>query len=225
MNEAPLRARWERAFRQAGIASGPNGTSTAAVGFAFSTYANPDGTRVFPSQEVVAKGLGVSPRTVSRGLTRLVRDGWLSVVHERKPPFRMITHYRLAIPAEWVNTTPETSNQTTESPPLDEDGASTRQERPLTKTETMSGTPSRGTWTDNQDNSEVTAPAIEPPTAVNRYGPVVAERPAYSPGDDEQPWETTALNDLEQAHRRNLKLGEQQAEYLRQRRPHLFPSA
>lgn len=213
MGEASLRSRWERAFSRAKIAEGQYGISTVAVGFAFAVYANPDGTRVFPSQETVAKGLGVGPRTVSRAVARLLAEGWLTVVVERKPPFRMVTQYRLSIPPEWVDVTPETANLTDEAPADDTGGTSTRQESPLTKTETMPGTPPGvpEQITTTLRESRPQEQGGKPP-------------PAYSPGPGEPVWETGQLNELETAFRRGGRLGEQQAQYLRQRRPHLFAS-
>ncbi len=139
--ETPYRFLWERAFRSARVAEGSNGTSTLAVGFAFATWANPDGSDVYPSYERVAEGLGVSPRTVSRAAHRLVAEGWLAVVRERQPPYNMVTRYRLNIPPPWrIDPTAEAQQETKANSQPVAPVASTRQHGPQTGTSTRPGT-------------------------------------------------------------------------------------
>lgn len=130
---ASLRSQWERAFRSAHVASGKHGAITVAVGFTFATYANPDGSNVYPSYEKIAAGLGVSSRTVSRAANRLTAEQWLCVVRKREPPYRMVTHYRLNIPPQWLaEATAESEQESAASPQGDSPDTSTRQQCPVT---------------------------------------------------------------------------------------------
>jgi len=96
-----FRSAWEKAFRQARIGEGKRGSLTIAVGFTLATYANPDGSNVYPALSTVADGLGVNRSGVSGAVKRLVVEGWLVVARERDPAKGWnVTHYRLGIPAE-----------------------------------------------------------------------------------------------------------------------------
>lgn len=171
MSRAPLRARWEQAFRRAGIARGKYGISTVAVGLTFATWANLDGTNVFPSQEKVAKGLGVGPRTVSRAVARLVAEEWLTVALERKPPYRMVSRYRLSIPPGWVEAPPEAVSPTDGASARDEEAPSTSQQSPLTNTETKTGTITGVTNTEEHDSITTTAdhPSSQAKVKINPW--------------------------------------------------------
>lgn len=68
----------------------------ALVAFALATYADPDGTKVRPSQQTVATGLGVSRSTVTRAVQRLREDGYLLPVREAGPG--LTAEYRLSLP-------------------------------------------------------------------------------------------------------------------------------
>jgi hypothetical protein len=159
---ASIRSQWERAFRSAQIAAGKHGTITVAVGFVFATYANPDGSNVYPSYEKIAAGLGKSPRTVSRAAQRLVAEEWLCVVREREPPYRMVTHYKLNIPSKWLaDTTAESEQESAASYQGDSPDTSTRQPCPVTMSRdtTPDTTPET---TNSLDHDELAAAEANP---------------------------------------------------------------
>jgi hypothetical protein len=158
--------------------------ATAAVGFVFATWASSDGSNAFPSYERVAEGLGTSPRTVSRAVHRLVGEGWLVVVRERRPPYQMTTGYRLSIPSQWrVNATTETDEESPESGQPDSDDTATGQHCPVTRSiDTRTVTTTGDTNTTDQ---EVLALAKDTPSV---WAGLDSEPPAASSnGDDESP--------------------------------------
>lgn len=91
MNAAPAaRLDWERAFRNSGVGLGPG-----IAGLALVTYANPDGTNIYPSQRTLAEGLGVDRKSFGRWVEELTEKGWVEVVAVRPKGQR---EYRLTIP-------------------------------------------------------------------------------------------------------------------------------
>jgi hypothetical protein len=242
MTEIPYRFRWEQAFRAAQIAKGDNGTSTVAIGFALATYASIDGSDVHPSYERVAAGLGVSARTVSRAAQRLVAEEWLAVTRERRPPHHPVTRYRLNIPSKWeANQTTESGKATAAADRTDRAATSTRQHRPITRTMTRSGTPTGGTNAKNHHTAVSPAEEIrgsngelppsfwdddepKPPKVATWRKPTPEHHgEACRAGENEKSWEKSQLDQIEGAYRKGNKLNPKAEDYLRSRRPHLFP--
>ncbi|WP_157519485.1 helix-turn-helix domain-containing protein [Modestobacter sp. Leaf380] len=91
------RFEWERVFRRCRLPS-----TTKAVGFAMATYADGDGSRIYPGAARLAAVTGLSERSVRGALTNL-RD--LGLVHRTVKGGMRGTHafadvYQLQIPAD-----------------------------------------------------------------------------------------------------------------------------
>lgn len=101
---------WERAIRSAHLAKPASGNRPKAslplVALTLATYANRDGTRVFPSQGSIAKGQGISVDTVRRALRDLEALGYLVRVAEATPT--RATEYVLTLPLAHVPPSPDT---------------------------------------------------------------------------------------------------------------------
>jgi DNA-binding transcriptional MocR family regulator len=93
-----FRSVWERQIREAGLARGEGKVSVLAVALVMATFANPDGTRVFPGEQRLADGIGVSRSTVTRALARLRREGWVEKIREGNSRSGQADEYRLRLP-------------------------------------------------------------------------------------------------------------------------------
>jgi DNA-binding transcriptional ArsR family regulator len=69
-----------------------------AVAMVMATYANPDGTRIFPGEQRLADDIGVSRSTVTRALARLRSEGWVEKVREGNSRSGKADEYRLRLP-------------------------------------------------------------------------------------------------------------------------------
>lgn len=94
----PFRYFWEKTVRDAGMAKGEGGVSVLAIALVLATYANADGTKVYPGVARLAKGAGVSDRTVDRALARLRAEGYVIKVREGNSRAGKADEYRLALP-------------------------------------------------------------------------------------------------------------------------------
>lgn len=106
------RFEWERRFRSAAL--GKRGTAraaTLAVGFAMATYADGDGSNIFPGRERLATDLGVSESTVKRELTALEGLGYLIKTREHNRSKGLAATYRLAVPLKAEQGSPVTREQ------------------------------------------------------------------------------------------------------------------
>ncbi len=98
---------WEKALRQAKLGVGPHGSSTLAAGFALASFADPDGSSIYPGVTLLAEGLGFSTRTVDRALSRLRDEGYLTKVREGNSRAGRADEYRLSLPVRPTATSGE----------------------------------------------------------------------------------------------------------------------
>jgi hypothetical protein len=79
---------------------GPQGRLTRSVLIAVSLHMNRDGTRAWPTQELIAKRAGVGERTVRRHLKTAERDGWVerTLVRRGKGHAWYRTEYAACVP-------------------------------------------------------------------------------------------------------------------------------
>jgi hypothetical protein len=89
-----LRFRWEQELRASDLS-----TKARHVGHLMATYANPDGTKIFPGVTLLAKGAGMGVRTVHKGLRELREGGWVQRVREGNSRNGLADEYRLTV---WV---------------------------------------------------------------------------------------------------------------------------
>ncbi len=200
---------------------GSNGASTLAVGFAFSTWANPDGSDVYPSYERVAEDLGLSARTISRAAQRLTTEGWLTVVRERQPPYQMVTRYRLSIPPKWrTDATAQSNGEIEKSGHPDAPGRSTRQQSPVTRSGTTTETTPGEPIQEYQDNPwfGLDDPAKPASTAVNTLR---KSQEGAAPADPVWEWTDTELDWFEKKHRSGEQLWPHEQDALATQRPWL----
>jgi hypothetical protein len=108
------RFEWEHVIRSAQLAKPAGGrrpkASLPLVALTLATYANPDGSNVFPSQGRVAKGHGISTDTVRRALRDLEALGYLLRVREATATRG--AEYVLTLPQALVPPSPGTDAQT-----------------------------------------------------------------------------------------------------------------
>ena len=96
MSGQSVKSKWQAEIVRSGLGPGPVG-----VGMVMSTYADADGTKVHPSMEAVAKGMGCSRGYVERHCAALVEHARLTTVAKAIPGHRG-TEYRLTFGAETV---------------------------------------------------------------------------------------------------------------------------
>jgi hypothetical protein len=100
-SDDPFRFQWERRIRGAGIGKrGNGGMSVLAVAFYLSTWANGDGTNVFPGTERIAKDCGCNVATVYRALEILRNAGWIERVRQGNKRNKQADVYHLSMPEQ-----------------------------------------------------------------------------------------------------------------------------
>lgn len=109
------------------------GSSAKAVAITLSTYADPDGTRIFPGRQRLAAVMEKSPSTVDRALKQLRVIGLIERVSEGRSAGRraLADAYRLTIPEDILEVVPmldpdETRKQSAWVPSHPEEPVSTR---------------------------------------------------------------------------------------------------
>ena len=98
---------WEKALRDSQLPS-----RARHVGHLMATYADKDGSSIHPGVDRMAKGTGMSSRTVHTALKELRLNGWVKVVVQSNSWRGQSHEYRLTIPAADVQGSPASSTST-----------------------------------------------------------------------------------------------------------------
>lgn len=89
-----LRFRWEKSLRDSESLS----TKARHIGHLMATYSNADGTKVHPGAELLAKGSGMSLRSVHTATVELRTSGWVELVRAGNARRGHADEYQLQIP-------------------------------------------------------------------------------------------------------------------------------
>ncbi|WP_404314357.1 helix-turn-helix domain-containing protein [Prescottella equi] len=98
LNEGPQpigRFDWERIIRRVTLPP-----SAKFLGFVLATYADPDGSRIRPGTERLARVMGVSVPTVKRSLAVLRSGGFIVRAKQGNRWANQADEYRLTLPVE-----------------------------------------------------------------------------------------------------------------------------